>query len=186
MCRTVKNVQLPLVFPEPRIFAPALADRNLVTRRKKIMKTQISILAATAALTMASLAVADMWVDYAPAKEPWQVTTVKVAPGKLDDYIIGLKKSYADQLERQKKNGDVLDYHILVNTSPNGAGATIVFITKYKDWNALIPNKDRDLKDQEEFRKTISKSDEQKMGDDRSKFRTFTDDGIYSDVTYLK
>jgi len=151
-----------------------------------MMKTLLSTLAASAVLAMGSIAVADMWVDYAPTKEPWQVTTVKVAPGKLDDYIIGLKKSYVDQLERQKKTGDVVDYHVLVNSSPNGAGATIVFLTKYKDWNALIPNKERDLKDQEEFRKTISKSDEEKMGEDRSKFRTFMDDGIYSDITYLK
>jgi len=151
-----------------------------------MMKTLLSTLAASAVLAMGSIAVADMWVDYAPTKEPWQVTTVKVAPGKLDDYIIGLKKSYVDQLERQKKTGDVVDYHVLVNSSPNGAGATIVFLTKYKDWNALIPKKERDLKDQEEFRKTISKSDEEKMGEDRSKFRTFMDDGIYSDITYLK
>ena len=151
-----------------------------------MMKTLLSTLAASAVLAMGSIAVADMWVDYAPTKEPWQVTTVKVAPGKLDDYIVGLKKSYVDQLERQKKTGDVVDYHVLVNSSPNGAGATIVFLTKYKDWNALIPNKERDLKDQEEFRKTISKSDEEKMGEDRSKFRTFMDDGIYSDITYLK
>ncbi|HEX4505888.1 MAG TPA: hypothetical protein VH722_09180 [Alphaproteobacteria bacterium] len=150
------------------------------------MKTLIPTLALTAALTAAPLAFADEWVDYAPTKEPWTVTTVKVAPGKLDDYIVGLKKSYADQLERQKKNGEVLDYHILVNTSPNAAGATIVFLTKYKDWNALIPNKDRDLKEQDEFRKTITKTDEDKMGEDRSKFRTFLDDGTYSDITYLK
>jgi hypothetical protein len=151
-----------------------------------MMKTLISTLALTTAFMAAPLAFADEWVDYAPSKEPWQVTTVKVEAGKLDDYILGLKKSYADQLERQKKNGDVLDYHILVNTSPNGAGATIVFLTKYKDWNALIPNKERDLKEQDEFRKTISKSDEEKMGEDRSKFRTFLDEGIYSDITYLK
>ena len=149
------------------------------------MKTLLAALAATTLLA-APLALADEWVDYAPTKEPWQVTTVKVAPGKLDDYIVGLKKSYADQLERQKKNGEVLDYHILVNTSPNAAGATIVFLTKYKDWNALIPNKDRDLKEQDEFRKTIPKSDEEKMGEDRSKFRTFLDEGTYGDITYLK
>jgi hypothetical protein len=150
------------------------------------MKNLIPMLAATAALTAAPLALADEWIDYAPSKEPWQVTTVKVAPGKLDDYVIGLKKSYVDQLERQKKNGDVLEYHILVNTSPNGAGATIVFLTKFKDWTPLIPNKERDLKEQDEFRKAFSKSDEEKLGEDRSKFRTFLDDGIYSDVTYPK
>ena len=142
------------------------------------MRTLLSTLALTAALTAAPLAFADVWVDYAPTKEPWTVTTVKVAPGKLDDYIVGLKKSYVDQLERQKKNGDVLDYHILVNTSPNGAGATIVFLTKFKDWMSVIPNKERDLKEQDEFRKDFSKTDEEKLGEDRSKFRTFLDDGL--------
>jgi hypothetical protein len=150
------------------------------------MRKLLSTLALTAALTAAPLAFADVWVDYAPSKEPWTVTTVKVAPGKLDDYIVGLKKSYVDQLERQKKNGDVLDYHILVNTSPNGAGATIVFLTKFKDWMSVIPNKERDLKEQDEFRKDFSKTDEEKLGEDRSKFRTFLDDGLYSDITYLK
>jgi hypothetical protein len=151
-----------------------------------ITRTLLSTLAAAAFLAAASLARADEWVDYAPGTSPWEVTTVKVAPGKLDDYIISLKKSYVEQLELQKKNGEVVEYHILVNTSPNGAGATIVFLTKYKDWSQLAPNKERDLKEQEEFRKIFSKSDEDKLSDDRSKFRTFIDQGFYSDVTYLK
>jgi hypothetical protein len=149
------------------------------------MKTLLAAIAASTMLA-APFALADQWVDYAPAKEPWEVVTVKVEAGKLDDYLISLKKSYVEQLERQKKNGDVVEYHILVNNSPNSAGATIVFLTKFKDWSQLAPNKERDLKEQEEFRKTISKTDEQKLGEDRSKFRTFLDQGTYGDITYLK
>ena len=153
------------------------------------MKTLLAALAAPtllAGMLAAPLALADQWVDYAPAKEPWQVTTVKVEAGKLDDYLISLKKSYVEQLERQKKNGDVVEYHILVNNNANAAGATIVFLTKFKDWSGIAPNKERDLKEQEECRKTISKTDEQKLGEDRSKYRTFLDDGTYADLTYLK
>jgi hypothetical protein len=151
-----------------------------------IKRTLLSTLAAAAFLAAAPLALADQWVDYAPGASPWEVTTVKVAPGKLDDYIMSLKKSFVEQIELQKKNGEVVDYHILVNTSPNGTGATIVFLTKFKDWSQLIPNKDRDLKEQEEFRKAFSKSDEEKLSEDRSKIRTFLDQGIYGDITYLK
>jgi hypothetical protein len=153
------------------------------------MKTLLAAVAAPTlfvGLLAAPLALADQWVDYAPAKEPWDVTTVKVESSKLDDYLVGLKKSYVDQLERQKKNGDVVEYHILVNTNASSAGATIVFLTKFKDWSQLAPNKERDLKEQDEFRKTISKTDEQKLGEDRSKFRTFLDEGTYADLTYLK
>jgi len=149
------------------------------------MKTLLAAVAASTLLVV-PLAFADQWVDYAPAKEPWDVVTVKVEAGKLDDYLVGLKKSYVEQLERQKKNGDVVEYHILVNTNANAAGATIVFLTKFKDWSQLAPNKERDLKEQEEFRKAFSKADEQKMGEDRSKFRSFLDEGTYADLTYLK
>jgi hypothetical protein len=143
-------------------------------------------LAASVAFAAAPVAFADEWVDYAPSKEPWEVTTVKVEAGKLDDYLISLKKSYVPGLEFEKTAGDVLEYHILVNSNRNAAGATIVFLVKYKDWSARAPNKDRDMKEDAEFRKTFSKSDEEKLGEDRSKFRTFLDQGTYGDITFLK
>jgi len=143
-------------------------------------------LASAIAFAAAPVALADQWVDYAPSKQPWEVTTVKVEAGKLDDYLVSLKKSYVEGLEREKAAGDVLEYHILVNSSPNAAGSTVVFLTKYKDWSPLEPSKDRDMKEEAEFRKTISKTDEEKLGEDRSKFRTFLDQGIYGDITYLK
>jgi len=143
-------------------------------------------LAATVVFAAAPVALADRWVDYAPSKQPWEVTTVKVEAGKLDDYLVSLKKSYVESLEREKTAGDVLEYHILVNTSANAAGATIVFLTKYKDWSVLEPNKERDMKEEAEFRKTFTKADETKLGEDRSKFRTFLDQGTYGDMTFLK
>jgi hypothetical protein len=143
-------------------------------------------LAAAVAFCAAPVALADQWVDYAPAKQPWDVTTVKVEAGKLDDYLVSLKKSYVASLERQKASGDVLDYHILVNSNSNAAGATIVFLIKFKDWSSLEPNKERDQKEDAEFRKDFSKADSSKLGDDRSKFRTFLDEGTYADITYPK
>jgi hypothetical protein len=150
-----------------------------------MLSFKAAALTATA-LFAAPYALADQWVDYAPSNEPWEITTVKVEAGNLDDYLVSLNKSYVPGLEREKKAGDVLEYHILVNSSPNAAGATVVFITKYKDWSVLAPNKERDMKEQEEFRKTYSKSDEKKLGDERSKFRSFLDQGIYGDISFLK
>ena len=143
-------------------------------------------LAATVIFAAAPVALADQWVDYAPSKQPWEVTTVKVEAGKLDDYLVSLNKSYAPGLEREKTAGDVLEYHILVNSHPNASGATVVFLVKYKDWSVLEPNKERDQKEEAEFRKTFSKPDEEKLGEERSKFRTFLDQGTYGDITFLK
>jgi hypothetical protein len=147
---------------------------------------KIAALVAAAGFAIAPLALAEEWTDYAPSKEPWTVTTVKVEAGKLDDYLVSLQKSYASGLEREKKAGDVLEYHILVNTNENAQGATVVFLVKYKDWSVLAPNKDRDQKEEAEFRKDYSKPDEEKLSEDRGKFRTFLDQGTYADTTYLK
>ena len=58
------------------------------------MKT-ISIAAATAAMTLASSAMAfEAYTDYTPSKEVWDVTMVKVNPNRIDDYLEGLKQTW--------------------------------------------------------------------------------------------
>ena len=150
------------------------------------MRIRTALLAGLAALAMGTGAMAEEWVDYSPAKEPWTVTQVKVAPGKLDDYLISLKKSWIASMEIAKKNGDVLDYHVLANTNTNANGATVVFLVKFKDWSETVPNKDRDMKTLEEVRKSFSKDSETKLMDDRTKYRSFLDEGTFADVTYPK
>lgn len=151
---------------------------------KSAFLTASLFLAATTTATTAARA--EEWVDYAPGGQPWVVTTVKVSPGKMDDYIISLKKSWAQMLDLEKKNGDVLDYHILVSTNENAPGANVVFLIKFKDWSVLAPNKERDMKMTEEFRKAFTKDAETKQTDDRAKIRSFLDEGTFADITYLK
>ncbi len=151
------------------------------------MNLKSAFLTATLFLAVTTTAGrAEEWVDYAPGSQPWVVTTVKVAPGKMDDYLVSLKKSWAQFLDIQKKTGDVLDYHILVSTNENAPGANVVFLIKFKDWSELSPNKERDLKLTEEFRKAFTKDAETKQTDDRAKIRNFLDEGTFADITYLK
>jgi len=151
------------------------------------MTIKAAVLSGVLALSaVTGVAQADPWVDYAPSNQPWTVASVRVEGGHLDDYLVSLKKSWADQLDIEKKTGDVLDWHILVNTNPSASGATVVFLVKLKDWSELAPNKERSLKLQEEFRKSFTKDAQTKMADDRSKFRVFLDEGTYEDITYLK
>ena len=150
------------------------------------MNLKSAYLTATLFLAASTIVRAEEWVDYAPGTSPWTVTTVKVGPGKMDDYLVGLKKSLTPALEIQKRNGEILDYHILVSVNENAPGANVVFLVKFKDWSVLAPNKDRDLKLTEEIRKTFSKETETKTMDDRAKFRTFLDEGTFADITYLK
>jgi len=151
-----------------------------------IMNFKSAFLTTMILLAGTATARAEEWVDYAPGNQPWTVTTVKVAPGKLDEYLVSLKGSWAQSMENQKKTGDVLDYHILVSANPNSPGANVVFLVKFKDWSELAPNKERDQKLLAEFRKSVTKEAETKQQDDRLKFRSFLDDGTFADISYLK
>lgn len=52
------------------------------------------ILAAAAALAMATPASAfEVYKDYTPSTEVWNVTYVRVNPNRLDDYLEGLRQS---------------------------------------------------------------------------------------------
>jgi len=76
-------------------------------------------LGVAAAAFAVSTAYADEYKDYTPEKGVWQVTTVKVDPNHIDDYLVGLKKSWIPDVELSKKHGLIDNYFVMVNA--NGA-----------------------------------------------------------------
>ncbi|CAI8697173.1 hypothetical protein [Burkholderia sp. IT-111MI5] len=151
------------------------------------MRGMIGIIgAAVLAFAVGRIAWAEMWVDYAPSKEVWEVTQVRVPPSKVDDYLKNLRRGFVPAEEVAKKNGTLLDYRILVNSHPGAAGATILIMEQYANWNALAPDKERDLNQRAELRKTVPKSEADKLTDERDAYRTFVDAATYWGVQYGK
>ena len=52
---------------------------------------------------------AEIWVDYEPAEQVTEMTVVKVKPNMLDDYLMGIKKTWVDSCEIQKSLDILLD-----------------------------------------------------------------------------
>jgi hypothetical protein len=130
---------------------------------------------------------AELWNDYSASKEAWQVTQVKVQGGRLDDYLENLKRTFVPGAELAKRNGTLVDYHILVNRNQVAPGATVLVIEQYVDWMAVAPNnRDRDLKERAELRKSLSKVDSDKLMSERNDYRTFIDEGTFWAVEFNK
>jgi hypothetical protein len=150
------------------------------------MNMKIAVCAVALLAGGTGVAAAEMWEDYAPSKEVWSVTQVKVQPNKLDDYLKGLHQTWVSEMDTEKKAGVVTDYHILVNTNDGVPGANVLLMIKYADWAALGPNKERDLKIRDEIRKTMSKEKADQMVTGYNQYRTFVDSGTFFGVEFPK
>ena len=54
---------------------------------------------------LAGAASAEPYTDWTPQKGLWHITTVKVDPSHIDDYLVGLKKTWVPGEEIAKKHG---------------------------------------------------------------------------------
>ena len=134
----------------------------------------------------AGFAFAQIWEKYTPSKEVWSIIRIKVEPNKINDYLDGLHKTYVPGIEIAKKNGTIVDYRILRNINSRTGDANIVIIEQYSNWEAVAPNKERDLKALAEFRAILSKDQDEKTGDEYNKYRKFVDEELYWGIEFVK
>jgi hypothetical protein len=149
------------------------------------MKTIITAAALTAGLTLAGAAFAEPYVDWTPQKGAWEVTTIKVDPAHIDDYLTGLKKGWAPSQEIAKAHGIIDQYMILVKLN-SGAGANVQLILHYPSLAMLEPDKARDQAIEKENLARVSRETEEKAVAEYDKYRTFVSDEFWTDVEFTK
>ena len=108
------------------------------------IKTKAILLAVVAASVSAAV-YADLqpWKDYTESEPVWSVTTIKVHPNMGDAYLEGLKSTWVQTNEIAKKLGQVEDYHIYRSDLPESGSFNMLLVVKYKNSEAMAPNKAR-------------------------------------------
>jgi hypothetical protein len=143
-------------------------------------------LATGVAAFAVSGASADPYKDYTPGKGVWQVTTVKVDPNHIDDYLVGLKKALIPSMENAKKHGVIDQYFVMVN--PNGAddSGNVLIGQHYVSFAAMDPDKNRDMQMQKEQLAQMSKEEGNKLTNGFDKYRTFLNTQMWTDINFGK
>src|SRR6266702_7846713 len=74
---------------------------------------------------------AEIYKDYVPSKEVYDMVFVHVFPNRLGDYLDGLKQSWwSSWCEAEKKHGAAIDCQIYASTTMDNRDFNVVFITK--------------------------------------------------------
>jgi hypothetical protein len=93
----------------------------------------------------AGAALADLkpYQDYAISDAVWSVTTIKVHANMGDAYLEGLKQTWVASNEVAKKLGQIEEYHIYRSDLPDSGDFNLLLVVKFKNNDALAPNKAR-------------------------------------------
>jgi hypothetical protein len=141
---------------------------------------------ALAATVGAGAAFAEPYVDWTPQKGAWHYIIAKVDPNHIDDYLTGLKKTWAPGEEIAKKHGLIDSYSIQVKMNASDGSGNVLLIEHIPDMGLTEPNKDRDLAIQKEVYAAMAKDKMDAQVKDFDKYRTFVADEYWSDVTFTK
>lgn len=139
----------------------------------------------TIAVTFAaSLACADPYKDYTPEKGVWKVTTVRVDPNHVDDYLVGLKKGLVPSMESAKKHGVIDQWFVMVNPNDADDSGNVIIGQHYVSFAAMDPDKARDVAMQNEALAQMSKSETDKMTNGFDKYRTFLNTQMWQTMNF--
>jgi len=150
------------------------------------MKISMTLAACGVALLAASAASAEPWVDYTPVKGAMHATTMQVDPNHVDDYLVGLKKTWLPGEEIAKKKGLIDFYAIQVKLGGDGHSGNVLLLEHIPDLALLEPNKERDQAMEKEVFDAMPKDKMDAQVKDFDKYRTFVSDDYWTGVEFSK
>ena len=117
---------------------------------------------------------AEPFVDYDYSEQVTEMTVITVKPNLIDDYLMGIKRTWVDSCELQKELGHIVGCSVYTaetaGTDPN------VFLTiTYENLAAMGPNKERYQEFVTAWRKKISESDQQEIAGGYGDMREIVD-----------
>ena len=117
---------------------------------------------------------AEPFVDYDYSEQVTEMTVITVKPNLIDDYLMGIKRTWVDSCEIQKELGHIVGCSVYTaetaGTDPN------VFLTiTYENLAAMGPNKERYEEFMNAWRKKISESDQQEIAGGYGDMRVIVD-----------
>jgi len=118
--------------------------------------------------------IAEPFVDYDYSEQVTEMTVITVKPNLIDDYLMGIKRTWVDSCELQKELGHIVGCSVYTaetaGTDPN------VFLTiTYENLAAMGPNKERYKEFTKAWRKKISESDQETIAGGYGDMREIVD-----------
>ena len=151
-----------------------------------MIKQAINVALVGAAFAASVAARAEPYVDYTPQKGYWQVNAIEVDPNHIDDYLTGLRHSQVSGFEVLKRRGLIDSYKFMVRNGYVKGSPNVLIMTHSPTSATLDADKARDQAVEAEMYSVFSKEQGKTAVTGYEKYRTFLDDGQWTDMVMSK
>jgi len=132
------------------------------------------IAASAAGLAFSSGAQAfEVFTDYTPSTEVWNVTMVRVNPNRIDDYLEGLKQTWLTGCEVGKKQGTVVDCYAYLSDTAANRDFNMLLVLKFPNAASQDPNAERYKAFMAGLRAMIAEDKQNNLVEGYEEMRTF-------------
>ena len=107
------------------------------------MKLGISAVGIALALSSPATAQLKPYQDYKVSDAVSNVTTVKVKENMVEDYLQGIRNTWAASNDVAKRLGHMQSYNVYVSDLPNSGDFNVILVTTFANTSDLAPNKAR-------------------------------------------
>jgi hypothetical protein len=146
---------------------------------------RLLIAASAAGLAFASTAQAfEVFTDYTPSQDVWNVTFVRVNPNRVDDYLEGLKQTWLSGCEIGKKLGTIVDCAVYLSETTANRDFNLVLVTHAPNAAASDPNADRYKAFMAEMRARIAQDKQDALVEGYEELRTFYGEQNFRLITF--
>jgi hypothetical protein len=146
---------------------------------------RFAIAASAAALALAANAQAfEVYTDYTPSKEVWNVTFVKVNPNRIDDYLEGLKQTWVSGCEIGKKQGTVVGCFVYLSETAANRDFNMVLVMQLPDAASSDPNAEQFKAFQTAMRAQLAEEKQDKLVEGYEEFRTFFGEQNFREIQF--
>jgi len=145
---------------------------------------KLFIAAGVAAVALsANVSAFEVFKDYTPGKEVYNVVFVRVNPNRVDDYLEGLKRTWWNGCEVSKKLGQLEECSIFLSDTASNRDFNMILVQRFASGAELDPDQGDYDKFMSEFRKQLAEAEQDKIVEGYDEIRTFFGEQNFRRIT---
>lgn len=145
---------------------------------KQVAAFVASLLVATGPVS------AEIYKDYEPSREVWNVAFVKVKANKVDDYLMGLKRTWVPSCEEGKKAGVTVECSIFVSETIQNRDFNVMLVIKQPSASVNDPDAARYAKINAALEAKLAEDQRDKIVENYDTIRSFFGDQDFRRVNW--
>ena len=147
------------------------------------MRKSLIVAAVAAGLAFAVQASAfEVFKDYVPSKQVYNVVFVKVDPNRIDDYLEGLKQTWWNGCEVSKKLGQLEECSIYLSDTASNRDFNMILVQRFASGADLDPDEGDYNKFMTEFRKQLAEAKQDEIVEGYNELRTFFGEQTFREI----